>query len=212
MLRLGTTLAECVLTHILAGFGTQKGSIWRRGLQGVIAKRKLRNRWIQFPHLQMKNWRSGREAQIYCSRIHTPGSKWLTLIFWCWWLLREMKPAIFFFPPEGLCLLWFYPTACIFHLLPFCSLPSQASVAFSSVSVIRADFHVCVLMSNLFSLSYKTFLSLWSHCKMIPFLLVSMSVADLIFLVISIGYITPFSFHSACFKDTVNVTVGRTST
>lgn len=125
MLRLGTTLAECVLTHILADFGTQKGSIWRRGLQGVIAKRKLRNRWIQFPHLQMKNWRSGREAQIYCSRIHTPGSKWLTLIFWCWWLLREMKPAIFFFPP------W---RALFTVVLSYCLHFSPASILFSAIS------------------------------------------------------------------------------
>lgn len=109
----------------------------------------------------------------------------------------------FFSPPEGLCLLWFCPTSWIFHLLPLCSLPSQASVAFSSVSLIRADFHVCVLMSNLFSFSYKTFLSLWSHCKMILFRLVSVSVVDLIFLVILICCITPFSFHSSRFKDTL---------
>lgn len=198
--------------HILAGFSTQKGSIWRRGLQGVIAKRKLRNRWIQFPHLQMKNWRSGREAQIYCSRIHTPGSKWLTLIFWCWWLLREMKPAIFFSPPWRALF-----TVVLSYRLHF----SPASILFSAISGL-CSFLIrlrnqgrfsCLCFNVQFVFSFLQDISqFWSHCKMIPFLLVSMSVADLIFLVILICYITPFSFHSACFKDTVNVTVGRTST
>ena len=85
-----------------------------------------------------------------------------------------------------------------FHLLLFCSLPSLASVAFSSVSLIRAGFHIYWLTSDLYSLPYKTFLCLWSGYKNNPFL----ALFRVIFFVISVCCITLF-FHSSCLKDTL---------
>ena len=117
-------------------------------------------------------WRP-REGSSELRGLARTLGQWLSRSCWCdgcWerWNLQ----AVF---PEGPDLARMLPYLLYFHLLLFCSLPSLASVAFSSVSLIRTGFHICWLMSDLYSLPYKTFFSLWSGYKMILFLLFSES-------------------------------------
>lgn len=101
-------------------------------------------------------------------------------------MVAEGNETCWMFFPEGLCLLWCYPTCCIFHLLPFCSLLSLAS-----------SLLICLLNQGRFSCLCFNVRFVFSFRQDIPQSLVTLQndpflakpVVDFIFLLIFICYI-----------------------
>lgn len=150
----GTMLAEHVLVLTLAGFWNPEGGMLRKGDHRV---EELEGNWMVLePSYPIYRWKTGdleNGSSDALQPSQTTGSEGLTLVFSCWWLLREGTPAGRFFLRDSA----YYgvtPPSVFFTSFHFV----LCHCSFPSVFLNQGKLSCHCLMSDSYWLSYKILL------------------------------------------------------